>query len=163
MVKKLEFLHFCRILDVFGHFNQYNHEKSTKIKVIIEICVVRFRRSTNTPGGNFFSEHHRGSNAKILSKKGRKFSFSQFSSIEICRIPIKTHSKQTSILYGWNGLSKCSSQLHLCTPRGVKFTYFDEKWHTIFCCLANYSQILTIKWCKAATLWHFQQRNRLSI
>ena len=68
MVKKLEFLHFCLILDVFGHFNQYNHENSTKIKVILEICVVKFRKSTNTPGGNSFSEHHRGSNAKILSK-----------------------------------------------------------------------------------------------
>ena len=89
MVKKLEFLHFCRILDVFGHFNQYNHEKSTKIKVILEICVIKFRKSTNTSGGNSFSDHHRGSNAKILSKKGRKFSISQFSSIEICRTPIK--------------------------------------------------------------------------
>ena len=68
MVKKLEFLHFCRILDVFGHFNQYNHEKSTKIKVILKICVIKFRKSTNTPGGNSFSDHHRGSNAKILSK-----------------------------------------------------------------------------------------------
>ena len=35
MVKKLEFLHFCQILDVFGHFNPYNHEKSIKIKVIL--------------------------------------------------------------------------------------------------------------------------------
>ena len=44
MVKKLEFLHFCQILDVFGHFNQYNHEKSTKIKVILEMCVVKFKK-----------------------------------------------------------------------------------------------------------------------
>ena len=42
MVKKLEFLHFCQILDAFGHFKQYNHEKSTKIKVILEICVEKF-------------------------------------------------------------------------------------------------------------------------
>ena len=37
MVKKLEFFHFCQISAVFGHFNQYNHEKSIKIKVILEI------------------------------------------------------------------------------------------------------------------------------
>ncbi len=131
IMKKLEFSHFCQNLDIFGLFNQYNHEKSTKIKVILEMCVVKFRKSSNTPGGNSFSEHHRGSNAKILSKKGRKFSFSQFSSIEICRIPIKTHSKQTSILYGWNGSSNSSGRLHLYTPRGVKFTYFDQKWPKI--------------------------------
>ena len=89
MVKKLEFLHFCQILDVFGHFNQYNHEKSTKIKVILEICAAKFGKSTNTPRGNSFCEHHSGSNAKILSKKSQKFSFSQYSSLEICQIPIK--------------------------------------------------------------------------
>ena len=68
-MKKLEFSHFCQNLDIFGLFNQYNHEKSTKIKVILEICVVKFKKSTNTPGGNQFSEHHGGLNSKILSKK----------------------------------------------------------------------------------------------
>ena len=45
-VKKLDFLHFCQILDVFGHFNQYNDEKSTKIKVILKIYVIKFRKSS---------------------------------------------------------------------------------------------------------------------
>ena len=33
------------------------------------MCVVKFKKSTNTPGGNQFSEHHGGLNSKILSKK----------------------------------------------------------------------------------------------
>ena len=75
IMKKLEFSHFCQNLDIFGLFNQYNHEKSTKIKVILEMCVVKFKKSTNTPGGNQFSEHHGGLNSKILSKKRPKNQF----------------------------------------------------------------------------------------
>ena len=74
-MKKLEFSHFCQNLDIFGLFNQYNHEKSTKIKVILEMCVVKFKKSTNTPEGNQFSEHHGGLNSKILSKKRPKNQF----------------------------------------------------------------------------------------
>ena len=116
---------------LFGLFNQYNHEKSTKIIVIFEICVVKFKKSTNTPGGNQFSDHHGGLNSKILSKKGRKISFSQFWPLEICRTCIKNHSRQTWTLYGWNESSTSTDRPHLCTPRGVKFAYFDEKWPKI--------------------------------
>ena len=81
--KKLEFSHFCQILDVFGLSNQYNHEKSTKIKVILEMCVVKFQKSTNNPEGNPFSEHHRGLNAKILSKeKAKKSVFQNFDPLK---------------------------------------------------------------------------------
>ena len=31
------FFLFCQIFAVFGHFDQYNHEKSAKIKIILEI------------------------------------------------------------------------------------------------------------------------------
>ena len=117
MVKKLEFLHFCQILDVFGHFNQYNHENSTKIKVILEICVIKFRKSTNTPGGNSFSDHHRGSNAKILSKIMPKNQF--FAILTLSNLPEthKNYSRQTRTLYGYNESGTSTDRPYLCTWR----------------------------------------------
>ena len=132
--KKLEFLHFCQILDVFGLSNQYNHEKSTEIKVILEICS-KVLKSTNNPGGNPFSEHHGGLNGKILSKKRLKMQF--FILLTPWNMPNmhKNHSRQTRTLYGWNESSTCTDRLQLCTPRGVKFAYFVQKWPKIlaFC------------------------------
>ena len=78
-VKKLEFLHFCQILDVFGHFNNYNHEKSTKIKVILEICAVKFGKSTNTPGVTL--------SAKSLSKKAENSVFHNIHPLKYAKYP----------------------------------------------------------------------------
>lgn len=82
---------FCQHLDVFAHFfnNQFNHEKSTKIKVILKKCVVTSKNSTNNPEGNPFSEHHglRGQ----MPKKSKIYVFPN-SAIYIpnSEMPIKT-------------------------------------------------------------------------
>ena len=114
-----------------------------------------------TPQGVTLSANTTGGQTPKFCRKKAKIQF--FTIFIPWNMPNthRNHSKQTSILYGWNESSKSSGRLHLCTPWGVKFTYFDQKWHTIFCCLANYFKILTIKWYKAATLWHFQQSIRL--
>ena len=64
--------------------------KTTKIKVILEICLVKFKKSTNNPGGNPFYEHHRGSNAKILSKIMPKNEF--FAILTLSNL-LETHKK----------------------------------------------------------------------
>ena len=85
-MKKLEFSHFCQNLDIFGLFNQYNHEKSTKIKVILEMCVVKFKKSTNTPGGNQFSEHHGGVKLQnFVEKKAEKSVFHNFDPLKYAK------------------------------------------------------------------------------
>ena len=60
------FFHFCQILAVLGHFNQYNHEKSTKIKIILEIWVVKVKKYKHPRWSAFLW---------TFAKKGRKFSF----------------------------------------------------------------------------------------
>ena len=87
MVKKLEFLHFCQILDVFGHFNQYNHEKSTKIKVILEICAVKFGKSTNTPGGSYSANTTGGQTPKFCRKKAENSVFHNIHPLKYAKYP----------------------------------------------------------------------------
>ena len=94
-----------------------------------------------------------GQTPKFCRKKGRKISFSQFWSLEICVICLKNHSRQTRALYGWNESKISTGRPHLCTPQGVKFIYFDQKYW----CFDNNYHISAIKWCKAATLWLSQQ------
>ena len=80
-------------------------------------------KNTNTPGGNSFSEHHRGSNAEILSKKGRKFSFSQISSLEICRIPIKTIPNK--LVYYTDEMDQVKAPVgYICVPPGGQIHVF---------------------------------------
>ena len=118
---KLPFFH------VFGHFIQCNYEKTTKIKVILEICLVKFKKSTNNPGGNPFYEHHRGSNAKILSKIMPKNQFFAILTLSNLLETHKNYSRQTRTLYGYNESGTSTDRPYLCTPREVKFTYFDPK------------------------------------
>ena len=122
---KLPFFH------VFGHFIQCNYEKTTKIKVILEICLVKFKKSTNNPGGNPFYEHHRGSNSKILSKKRPKNQF--FTILTPWNMP-NMHKKPfetnlNTIRMKWIQY-KYRSTTFVYT-RGVKFAYFDQKWPKI--------------------------------
>ena len=77
-------LNFPQILDVYGISKQWNHEKLTKIKVILEMCVVlKFKKSTNTPGGNQFSEHHGGVKLQnFVEKKAEKSVFQNFDPLK---------------------------------------------------------------------------------
>ena len=66
-LKKLNFLHFCQVLDVFWFFNQYNDKKSTKSKLFLKYAYISFKK-VQTP--LFLSTTWGGGlNAKILSKK----------------------------------------------------------------------------------------------
>ena len=124
---KKEFSYFCQILNILGLFNQYNHEKLTKIKIILEMCVVKFKKlqipqevtsSLNT--------------TKILSKKGWKISFSEFWPIEICRICIKTiQDKLQHYTDEMNQLQVPTDHICVHPEAGGQFAYFDQKWPKI--------------------------------
>ena len=94
---------------------------------------------------------------KFCRKKAEKSVFFTILITWNMRVCRKHHSRQTRTLYGWNESKTSTDRPHLCTPYGVKFTYFDQKWPKILVFWEKNYHTSAIKWCKAVTLWHSLQ------